>query len=133
MYRDRYGSDEIFLLFAFDPNNRLLTELKKVKNPNFQDNLGISYLYLACQSHSLEAIKILLEKGADPNIVDNEGDSPVLGALASINEHNNEIFELLLKHGLDLDKQCYGKTLKEKIEEFRDDDLNRLIEKYYKK
>lgn len=49
-----------------------------MKNPNFQDDKGISYLHRACQTHNIEAIKILLELGANPNITDKRGFSPVL-------------------------------------------------------
>lgn len=102
-----------------------------MKNPNFQDDKGISYLHRACQTHYIEAIKILLELGANPNITDKRGFSPVLEAIGSINENNNEILELLLKHGLDLDRTEGDMTLKEQIESFDDDEMNKIVKKYY--
>lgn len=101
------------------------------KNPNFQDDKGFSYLHRACQAHYVEAIKILLELGANPNINDMRGFSPILEAIGKINENNNEILEIMLKHGLDLDKMESGMTLKEMIESFKDDEMNKIIKKYY--
>ena len=37
----------------------------------------------------------------------------------------------MLKHGLDLDKMESGMTLKEMIESFKDDEMNKIIKKYY--
>lgn len=91
----------------------------------------MSYLHRACQSHYLEAIEILLELGANPNINDERGISPVLKAIGKMNEKNNDILELMLQHGLNLDKMEGDMTLKEKIESFHDDEMNKIIEKYY--
>ena len=86
---------------------------------------------LACQSHCIEAITILLEKGADPNINDNRGLSPIMKAVGRINENNSTILELMLNYGLDLDKWERNMTLKEKIESLKDVKLNEVINKYY--
>ena len=59
------------------------------------------------------------------------GFSPILEAIGKINENNNEILEIMLKHGLDLDKMEGDMTLKEKIESFKDDEMNKIIKKYY--
>ena len=104
--------------------------MRKVVNPDFQDLQGTSYLHMACQAHSVEAISILLELGADANICDKRRLSPILSALGSINENNNVIFELMLQHGLDLERMGGDTTLKETISSFKDEGYNRLIEKY---
>ena len=108
----------------------VLNDLRKVANPNFQDSQGTSYLHMACQAHSVEAVSILLELGADANICDKRGVSPILSALGRINENNNEIFELMLQHGLDLGRMEGDTMLKEKIRLFDDEGFNKLIEKY---
>ena len=61
------------------------------------------------------------------------GASPILEAIGRINENNIEILEIMLKHGLNLDKMEGGGTLKEKIESFHDDEMNKIIKKYYHK
>lgn len=131
MYPNMFNRDEIFFRLGVEKSEELLEKIRDVKNPNFQDDKGISYLHRACQTHYIEAIKILLELGANPNITDKRGFSPVLGAIGSINENNNQILELLLKHGLDLDRTEGNMTLKEQIESFDDDEMNKIIKKYY--
>lgn len=133
MYPNMFNRDEIFFRLGVEKSEELLEKIRDVKNPNFQDDKGISYLHRACQTHYIEAIKILLELGANPNITDKRGFSPVLEAIGSINENNNEILELLLKHGLDLDRTEGDMTLKEQLESFNDDEMNRIIKKYYHK
>lgn len=134
--KDRLNRDEMFYRIAhhklgMEKKEDILFDLKRVSNPNFQDSQGTSYLHMACQSHFVEAISVLLELGADPNINDKRGFSPILNALGSINEHNKDIFELMLQHGLDLDKKEGRSTLKEMILSFKEDELNKLIDKYY--
>lgn len=136
--KDRYNRDEMFYRLAhlnvgIENKEDVLNDLRKVSNPNFQDSQGTSYLHMACQAHSIEAISILLDLEADVNISDKRGFSPILSALGRINENNSTIFEMMLQHGLDLDKTEGEKTLKEQIESFNDEDLNAIIEKYYRK
>ena len=133
MYPKMFHRDEIFFRLGVEKSEDLLQLLRNTKNPNFQDDMGLSYLHMACQSHYVEAIKILLELGADPNINDERGFSPILEAIGSINENNNEILEIMLEHGLDLDKMEGDMTLKEKMESFKDDEMNKIIKKYYPK
>lgn len=131
MYPTMFNRDEIFFRLGIEKSEELLEKIRNSKNPNFQDAKGISYLHRACQTHYIEAIKILLELGANPNITDERGFSPILKALGTINEKNNDILELMLKFGLDLDRMEGNTTLKERIESFKDEELNKIIKKYY--
>ena len=133
MYPNMYNRDEIFCRLGYEKSDDLLQKIRNVDNPDFQDDKGMSYLHRACQSHYLEAIEILLELGANPNINDERGISPVLKAIGTMNEKNNDILELMLQHGLNLDKMERDMTLKEKIESFHDDEMNKIIKKYYRK
>lgn len=133
MYPNMCNRDEIFFRLGVEQSNELLEKLKNIGNPNFQDDKGISYLHRACQSHYLEAVEILLELGANTNIEDKRGFSPVLEAIGGINENNNAILEIMLQHGLDLDKMEGDMTLKEMIESFDDDEMNNIVKKYYHK
>ena len=131
--KDRLNRDEMFYKIAdinipmMEKKEDVLEAMKGIENPNFQDLEGTSYLHMACQAHSLEAIKLLLDLGANPNINDNSGFSPVTSALGTINKSNGEILELMLQHGLDLKKMEGDQTLKEWIEMFDDDELNEII------
>ncbi len=131
-YPTMYNRDEIFFRLGIEKSEELLYKIEVTDNPNFQDDIGFSYLHRACQAHYLEAIEVLLKKGANPNINDKRGHSPVLEAIGSIDENNNAILELMLEYGLDLDKTEGEMTLKEVLEAFDNEDINRLINKYYK-
>ena len=131
MYPKMYGRDEIFFRLGIEQSDDLLRKLKMADNVDFQDANGWSYLHRACQSHYIEAIKILLELGANPNINDKRGFSPIMEAIGRINENNNVILEMMLQHGLDLDKMEGDITLKEQIESSEDDEMNKIIKKYY--
>lgn len=133
MYPNMFNRDEVFFRLGVEKSEDLLQMIRNVENPNFQDDKGISYLHRACQAHNIEAIKILLELGANPNISDMQGDSPILEAIGSVNENNNEILEIMLSHGLDLEKMEGDMTLKEIIESFDDDEMNKIVKKYYHK
>ena len=130
---DKMGRDKMHYRIAHINNSimenkeEVLREMKNIGNPNFQDNQGVSYLHMACQAHSLEAIRILLELGANPNINDNRGFSPITSALGSINNTNGAILSLMLQYGLDLKKMEGNQTLKEWIEMFDDEELNEII------
>lgn len=135
--KDRFNRDEMFYRLAhlntgLEKEEDVLKDLRKVTNPDFQDSQGTSYLHMACQAHSVEAISILLDLGADPNITDNRGFSPILSTLGSVNENNKIIFEMMLQHGLDLERVEGDEILLERIRAFDDEGLNILIEKYCK-
>ena len=62
-----------------------------------------------------EIIKCFLEKGANPNVCDSDGNTPILFAAV---DHNKEMYDLLIKHGADPTiKNMSGKTPKEIMEE----------------
>jgi len=132
---DRLNRDEMFYRIADidipmkEKKEDVLEAMKGIKNPNFQDLNGTSYLHMACDTHCIESIKILLELGANPNINDNRGLSPITFALGTLNDNNAKILELMLQYGLDLQKMERDQTLKEWIEMFDDEELNKIIRK----
>lgn len=129
LYPDTFSRDEILFRLGIEKSEELLHELRAVENPDFQDDKGFSYLHRACQTHYVDAIKILLEKGANPNIKDSRGFSPVLSALGRTNGQNPTILELMIQYGLDLNQIEGDKTLLEIIASFKDDALNQIISK----
>ena len=135
---DRRGRDEMHYKIAhiniplFENKEEVLEAMKNINNPNFQDKDGRSYLHSACGAHSIEAIRILLDLGADPNINDKDGFSPVTEALGRNNENNPAILDLMLQYGLNLSKIERDQTLKEWIEMFDDDELNEIVKKHCK-
>ena len=133
---DKLGRDEMFYricdinLPIKEKKEDVLTDLRKINNPNFQDNEGLSYLHMACQSHSIEAVTILLERGANPNIMDIYHSVPIMMALGRLNKNNGEILEIMLENGLNLQQNVGNKTLKEWIEMFHNEELNEIIAQY---
>ncbi len=136
MELDKLGRDKMFYRICdidipmMENKDDVLRDMKKITNPNFQDKNGVSYLHMACQSHSVEAIKILLDLGADPNLNDKYGASPITAALGRLNANNAEILEIMLRNGLDLNKNEGTQTLKEWIRMFNNEELNNIVEKY---
>ena len=62
--KDRLGRDEMFYRLAhlkvgLEKEEDVFKDLRKVANPDFQDSHGTSYLHMACQVHSVEAVSIL--------------------------------------------------------------------------
>ena len=133
---DRMGRDEMFHKIAhiddllWGSKEEVLEDMRNIDNPNFQDYQGVSYLDMACQAHSLEAIRLLLDLGANPNINDKRGLSPITYALGRINPNNKAILEIMLQYGLDLKKMEREQTLKEWIEMFEEEELNSVIKEW---
>ena len=127
------GRDEVFWRLGHEKSDELLETLKNLENVNFQDEMGISYLFVACDSHYVEAITILIEKSADPNLTDNRGRDPILGAIGRKSPNNSKILEIFLEYGLDLNRMKGEITLKKLIQSFEEEELNDVIKKYEEK
>ena len=96
---DKLGRDELFYKII-DVDVSALEMLDTVENINFQDSNGYSYLHAAVQSGSLEMIKKILNKGADINIKDKFGKTPLMVAISGYNG-DNSIIRLLIENGAD--------------------------------
>ena len=126
-------NSEIFKKYEKVSTEDILNELKQVTNPNYQNNDGNTYLHIACMMNNVEAVKILLDLGADPNIVNKRGCQPIISTLGNKNKNSATILELMFLHGLNVDLPMRDKSLKEDIESFGNNEYNEIIKKYYKK
>lgn len=63
---------------------------------NQKNKGGATALHIACRESNFEIVKILIESGANPNIQDNEGWTPLMRAS---NVGNSQIVEYLLANG----------------------------------
>lgn len=123
------GRDEVFWKIGHDPDDEQLREaVSKVENPNKADNGGMTYLHAAATNRKVGAAEALLKKGADPNCVDNRGNTPLSNAIGRKHPDNAKIVQLLLDYGADLDAKCGGSTIRETIKMFNDPDLMRFVE-----
>lgn len=76
---------------------------------NTKNAKGQSLLYFACMRGNVEIVKLLLQKGANPNSKSNDGDFPLIEAVYF--EDKPEILEILLSEGADPNMQdTYGDT-----------------------
>ena len=67
-----------------------------VYNINLRQIAGCTAFYVACKMNHLPIVKLLLENGADVDIPDEDGHTPLL---SSIGTGKVELFTMLLEHG----------------------------------
>lgn len=127
------GRDELFWRIGNEESMELLEDIKRLDSIDFSDDMGRTYLHVACSAHNIEVAKLLLQKGANPNCTDKNGKLPIMSAIGRINPKNPELLKVFLEYGLDLNKNINGMTLKDTIESFEDDKLNDVIDKFCNK
>lgn len=72
---------------------------------NAQDMYGMTPLHYAVRSHNVDAVRLLLQAGANPNLQNQDGDHALRQAVLKLpREEDLPIFELLVKHGVDINK-----------------------------
>ena len=69
-------------------------------NINCTDIKKITPLWAACQVNNIEIVKLLLEYGADPNIVKSDGCSPLWIAAS---KGYSECVQILIKYDANID------------------------------
>ena len=104
---DRLGRDELFYKIGDREEESALTMLDNDDvNVNFQDKNGYSYLHLAAQSGCAEVIKKLLDKGADIDIRDKFGKTPLMVAISEYYpnlRNDRSIIDLFIENGADIE------------------------------
>lgn len=124
------GRDELFWRIGNEDSQKLLEDIEKLDSIDFSDDNGRTYLHVACSAHNLEVAKLLLKKGANPNVRDKNGRLPIMSAIGRINDKNPEFLKVFLEYGLELSANVNGMSLCETIESFDEDALNELISKF---
>lgn len=102
---DRLGRDELFYKIIDREDANALKLIDDVVNINFQDKNGYSYLHAAAQSGSIDVIKKLLRKGANIDIKDKFGKTPLMVAISEYypeHRNNRTIIDLLIENGADV-------------------------------
>jgi ankyrin repeat protein len=75
-----------------------LKKLLKEINPNFRNEKGETPLHIVAGESHLEAVKLLLDHGADPNAQNKEGETPLHYAAERCEV---DVVKLLLQYGAD--------------------------------
>jgi len=105
---DEYGRTKLHYVVVDEPANShrsLISELiASGFDPNQKDNQGWTPLHFAAQEWSEEAAKTLLENGAEVDITDSNGNTPLWRAVFS-SRGRGELIKLLLVSGADPNKQ----------------------------
>ena len=92
---------------SIDDTQRIL----KVGKASARDvnKFGITALHIACKTRNLALVCLLIQAGGDVNAHDEDGETPLHGALAT--KHNYDIARVLIQSGADLlNKAIDGKT-----------------------
>ena len=93
-------------------------------NINHQDRIGYSSLHFIGQNRLTDLAKYFLEKGADPNIQDIHGNTPLWTAIFN-ERQNSKVVKLLLRHGANPDiTNKYGKTPRTMYETLNNADIS---------
>ena len=88
------------LACRFASGEMLLELLNAGADVNVVTGAGKSLLAIAVSSANIEACKVLLERGADPNFADRGGSTPLMWAIQNAAlAQGHEIIDMLLKAG----------------------------------
>ena len=97
---DRHKRTSIIWASFFEEIEILKWLINKGANVNHQDKIGYSCLHFCGQEHNLEAARILLEYGANPNILDEHDNSPLWTAIFN-SKDRFDLIKLLRLNGAD--------------------------------
>lgn len=105
---DEYGRDKIHYVAVDFPEHQhdaLITELfNNGADINLQDNNGWTALHFAAQKQSLPAVKKLLELGANLELKDTYGNTPLFRAVFC-SKGDGKIITLMLENGANPDSE----------------------------
>lgn len=94
---------------------------------NHQDRIGYSVLHFIAQNKLIDLAKYFLEKGADPNLQDIHGNTPLWTAVFN-SRQTKEIVRLFLKANANPDIQNkYSRTPRILYQTMYDEDISLLV------
>lgn len=100
--------------------------LQNEANINHQDRIGYSALHFVAQNKLVQLAEKLLKNGADPNVTDIYGNTPLWTAILNSKEEKG-VVKLLLKHGANPDiVNKHGKSPKEMFGTFYKMDITKF-------
>lgn len=117
---DAYGRTELTLAILHHETDKALKLFDEYGDVDYKDAVGFYDFFYAVREGQLELVEEMLKKGANPNIQNSNGSTPLTGVLecAGVNATTTDriikIAKLLLDAGADLQhKNIMGETIKE--------------------
>ena len=104
-----------FLILAASKGNKSVLNylIEKGADIDFQDKNGYCALHFAAQNSEMGITEMLLNNGANPNLTDIHGNTPIWTAIMNSKEEF-EIVKLFLENNADIEtKNKHGKSPKE--------------------
>ena len=95
---DEYGRSPLLIAASEGNLPKVLAHLSEGAAIDLQDDDGWTALRFATQARSEEVVRVLLERGANPNLVDSHGNGPLWGAVMGA-RGNFGIIQLLIAAG----------------------------------
>lgn len=120
----------------YELNSSLLSEIENTREieTNFVDEYGCNLLFYACLRNNSKLVKILLDKGFDPNYRNKYNNIALFLALANNNintlNESTRILELFLEFGLNLELDINGVSVKEIISYFNNETYDETVDCY---
>lgn len=133
---DNEGNTPFLNAASGNPEANVIEMLSsKVKDINHKNKKGVTALALALKSNSPEIVRLLLEKGADSKVLDNNGDNLIVYLMDSYNPRKRDDFEtkikILREKGLDFAApQKNGTTVYHLALAKNDLELLQLVERF---
>jgi ankyrin repeat protein len=128
--------ESLFELCAKNCFEQLKSELNNIEDINYrQPETGWSLLSVSTFNHSLQCIEILLDSGADINIVNNKGTSILMYAKTKVFQNRNFfLLDYLIKRGANpFVKDFFGKTIFDYVNEKDDFEMKEYFNKILNK
>ncbi|MDO4494474.1 MAG: ankyrin repeat domain-containing protein [Clostridiaceae bacterium] len=114
-----------FWSFEYDDYENACKTLDSISNINKQDKNGMTYLMHAIQGENFDIAQKLLEKGADPNIPDNRGLTP----LSYLIYFDEDFFQMLIDYGANIDLQVNDRfTIRDYLQRFHSEEYKKFLE-----
>ncbi|WP_282043073.1 ankyrin repeat domain-containing protein [Winogradskyella flava] len=112
MLTDSYGINcydsykRTFLILSASKGNEAVLNyfIEKGADIDFQDKNGYCALHFAAQNNEIEIMRVLLNKGANPNLRDSYGNTPIWTAIMNTKD-DFSIIKLLMENKADIETQ----------------------------